>query len=78
MNSVELYEMIRVAYNYGNDIPDSLIAYGIKKFDFAPVVNLYKAGYRVQQKEKSKSSVATAKKSTPNPKAKSPSIKHND
>lgn len=47
MNSEVLYKMIRDAYNYGDDIPDSLIAYGIKKFDFAPIVNLYKAGYRL-------------------------------
>lgn len=54
MNSELLYKMIRVAYNYGDDIPDSLIAYGIKKFDFAPVVNLYKAGYRLPQKDTAK------------------------
>ena len=60
MYNEELYKMIRIAYNYGNDIPDSLIAYGIKKFDFMPVVNLYKAGCRLQQKNTAKNT-ATAK-----------------
>lgn len=61
MHNEELYKMIRVAYNYGDDIPDSLIAYGITKFDFMPVVNLYKAGYRVQPKSTAKNTA----KSTP-------------
>lgn len=70
MNSDELYEMIRVAYGYGEDIPDSLIAYGIKKFDFMPIVNLYKKGYRLQQKDEVKNTAETTKKPTAKSKSK--------
>ena len=67
MASKELYKMIRVAYNYGDDIPDSLIEYGLKKFDFAPVVNLYKANYREQPKN-------TASPTVKKPKTKSTGV----
>jgi hypothetical protein len=63
MKSEVLYKMIRVAYGYGDDIPDSLIEYGIKRFDFAPIISLYKAGYRLQPKGTDKPST-TAKKAT--------------
>ena len=63
MKSEVLYKMIRVAYGYGDDIPDSLIAYGIKRFDFAPIINLYKAGYRLPPKGADKA-VANDKKTT--------------
>lgn len=62
MNKDELYKMIRVAYGYGKDIPDSLIEYGIKKFEFTPIINLYKAGYRPQAKEAIKNESKTPKR----------------
>ena len=56
----ELYKMIRVAYRYGDDVPDSLIAYGLSRKDFQPVVNLYNAGY----KEKKDTPTTTRPKQT--------------
>lgn len=61
MKNEELYKMIRIAYGYGDDIPDSLIAYGIKKFDFMPVINLYRANYRQMPKNTAKKPTATKK-----------------
>ena len=61
MEKDELYKMIRIAYGYGKNIPDSLIEYGIKKYDFMPVINLYKAGYRLQPKNTDKKQTTTKK-----------------